>query len=292
MQPSEDAPTTNSDDTYLGIDFSGNHLMWRPRVTRSNVWIAEVKSEKQRLTLQSLCTVQQLEECKTGEHPFLALASLLRNRKFKAAGIDAPFSIPKDPEFYLSDNHKALCEFVAGIPWSGDRQFPRADDFVAKIRRGRLEPKNPLRASEEYWRNRGINVRSTLWSKPRGGAPMTAACLTLLHKANRPIWPWNAAVGSRFLVEAFPAAQLCQWKLPYDRYNGKTAEACHRRDMIVAELEQRQLALKDYKSQLLESADALDAVICTFAAIAGVSNEFVPLDDPRIEHEGRIAVHK
>src|SRR3972149_1857712 len=28
----------------LGIDFSGNHLMWRPGCGRSNVWISDVRS--------------------------------------------------------------------------------------------------------------------------------------------------------------------------------------------------------------------------------------------------------
>lgn len=75
------------------------------------------------------------------------------------------------------------------------------------------------RHTESEWQTRGVNVRSTLWNGPRGGAPFTVACLTLLHRTGRPIWPW-CRDEKNCLVEAFPAAQLRHWKLPFIGYNG------------------------------------------------------------------------
>jgi len=166
---------TNLDGNYLGIDFSGNHLMWRPRVAHPNVWVAKVSTDGERRTLQSVFPVHELDNGSATALPFLLLASFLHAEKFKGAGIDAPFSVPF--EFWPSDGHGTLWESVATMSRPQGRQFPRAHDFAETIRRGRSEPKKPLRATEEYWNRRKINVRSTLWSGPRGGAAMTAACL-------------------------------------------------------------------------------------------------------------------
>ena len=59
-----------------------------------------------------------------------------------------------------------------------------------------------------------------MWAGPRGGAAFTAACLVLAARTRRPVWP-VARAGPGLLVEAFPAAQLRQWELPYQRYDGK-----------------------------------------------------------------------
>jgi hypothetical protein len=231
--------TTDSDDRYLGIDFSGNHLMWRPRAARSNVWIAEVTFKNEWRTLRRIFPVQDLVEGHANEHPFLALANYLHSGRFKAAGIDAPFSVPYEFLTFFH-SHKELCKFVAGMDRLGDRQFPRAGDFETKIRRGKMTPKKPLRTTEQYWASRKINVRATLWAGARGGAAMTAACLTLLCESDCPIWP-ETNTGSGLLVEAFPAAQLCHWGLPYTKYNGAEGQARNRRGEIVAGLEQHKL---------------------------------------------------
>ena len=78
---------------WLGIDFSGNHKMWRAENRRGNVWIAEITDAGGEKELTRLDPVQAL----LGEGPpFQKLAALLRRREFEAAGIDAPFSVPLD----------------------------------------------------------------------------------------------------------------------------------------------------------------------------------------------------
>ena len=85
---------------FLGIDFSGNHLMWRPSCGRSNLWISDVRKTGELLVLDRLMRVQELPG---DEHPMERLAALLREGDFDAAAIDAPFSVPKafiPPEGY------------------------------------------------------------------------------------------------------------------------------------------------------------------------------------------------
>ena len=97
---------------------------------------------------------------------------------------------------------------------------------------------------------------------------MTSACLRLLASAGNPIWPWVSAPTPGLLVEAFPAAQLQQWALPWSGYNGTNSSALKQRERILESLAHRIAIEASAKSQLLESADALDAVLCAFAAIA------------------------
>ena len=119
---------------------------------------------------------------------------------------------------------------------------------------------------------------------------MTSACLTLLNEAQCPIWPWDRA-GPGLLVEAHPAAQLHYWSLPYYGYSGsKTVAGQNRREIV--DFLSKHVALSIEQRQKMEnSADALDAVICAFAAIAVTTGcEFKPPVSPPKE-EGLIAVH-
>jgi hypothetical protein len=96
--------------------------------------------------------------------------------------------------------------------WGGCRQamsarFPQANQLVALANSvSPMTSLKPHRLCESYWAHRGVNVRSTLWNEPRGGAPLTAACLPLTAWTGLPCWPWWRH--SPMLVEAFPAAQL------------------------------------------------------------------------------------
>jgi hypothetical protein len=118
---------------------------------------------------------------------------------------------------------------------------------------------------------------------------MTAASLYLLGKAECPIWPWSTD-GPGLLAEAFPAAQLKYWKLPFQRYNDSDEVGTANRKTIVAFLESRWLEIGEFKRKLLESADAIDAVLCAFAAIA-VSNGELATQAEAFDDEGQIAVH-
>ena len=116
---------------------------------------------------------------------------------------------------------------------------------------------------------------------------MTAACLTLLYQAARPIWPWCTPDASGFLVEAFPAAQLKRWTLPYQQYDG--AKGIKNRLTILEGLE-RKLEVGAHRASLMASADAIDSVLCAFAAVAA-SEGALAVQAWESSDEGWIAVH-
>ena len=248
---------------WLGIDFSGDYRKWSPGCGNSNVWIADVRREDQ-FVLRDLKTVQGLPGSGA---PFHRLCELLKSRNFDAAGLDAPFSVPM--EYMPSGGHHRLLEIVSKTERLENPWFPSANDFRSSVLAGRVLDKKPFRETEKYWTRPNLNPRSTLWDKARSGAAMTSACLTLLQQAQCPIWPWHPAGSAGLLVEAFPAAQLCYWgDLPYYGYSRNGTKALNNRRKIV-EFLSKYIALNEAQSQTMEnSADALDAVICAFAAIA------------------------
>lgn len=269
---------------FLGIDFSGNFRMWSVGCSKSNVWIAEVECGVSGPRLVQLRRVQQL----VGEHsPFNRLVQYLSQFEFDAAAIDAPFSIPR--EYLGGKKHRDLLELIAKLESRDDRPFPSASDFVNYVYGGRAPAiKKPLRQTEEYWQQRKVNLRSTLWAGPRGGAAMTAACLKLLHETGRPIWPWERT-GRGLLIEAFPAAQLRQWDLRHQGYNRDTEKEAAVRRSLVSSLAAR-INLADFREMLEESADALDSVICTFAAMAVTNGRVLSYAEDSADAEGLIAV--
>jgi hypothetical protein len=94
------------------------------------------------------------------------------------------------------------------------------------------------------------------------------------------------------LVEAFPAAQLKAWELPHTSYS--SAEDRPARQAIVSHLERvRRLDISPQdRKKMLDSADALDAVIAAFAGRAA-ANRQLKLDKPASwKTEGAIAVHE
>lgn len=269
---------------YLGIDFSGDQTKWGPKVSNSNVWIAKVDANSTKLNLIDLKQVQQLN---CPGRPFEKLSMLLKNGDFEAAGIDAPFSVPK--KFMQKGGHRKLLEIVSKVELNG-RDFPKGIDFFQTVTRqsAKLEPLKPLRQTEQNWKSKGLNVRSTLWTGSRGGAPMTSACLALLKIANRPIWPLSQASCNGLLVEAFPAAQLKVWGLPYERYNNCNQRK--NREEIVEGISSR-INLGRYKKVATDCADALDAVLCSFGAIAVKNKVLEEEPDKFFKDEGWIAVH-
>ena len=145
----------------------------------------------------------------------------------------------------------------------------------------------PLRHTEQLWKSRGLNVRSTLWDGPRGGAAFTVACLTLLAKAERPVWPWNYA-NHGLLAEAFPACQLHQWTLPYSGY--ASSYPSPEREAILERISSR-IEIPDRLGERCRcSADALDAVLCLFAAKAAAEDRATVGDQAATAAEGWIAV--
>ena len=268
---------------FHGIDFSGNHKMWRPGCRCSNVWIATAELRADRLDLTALRPVQDLVGTL---HPFDRLAAFLSNDSYCAAAVDAPVALPS--RHMPAGGFPVLLRDVARFA-TERRPFAEGGKLVEYGKSiASLEKLKPLRKTEQVWRDRGINVRSTLWDKPRGGAPFTVANLTLLCKTGRPVWPWTRS-GPRLLVESFPAGQLRQWNLPYTGYDGPNGRAA--RTTILEAIASRIHIPDRWYPDCKESADALDSVLCLFAAIAAAEN-IAPVEDPAAaEHEGWIAVH-
>jgi hypothetical protein len=266
-----------SEARFLGIDFSGGAGPWRVSCARPTVWIAVLEAFR----LADLRPVQQLDG---GGEPFDRLTRLLREGRYRAAAIDAPFSLPA--RHMPAGGHAQLLADIAKLPPAADRPFPRGDAILGYAREhAPLASPKPARETERQYNA----ARSTLWNGARPGAPFTAACLTLVARARRPVWPWKDAPG--MLVEAFPAAQLKAWDLPYTGYTSDEARPV--RATIVAHLERvRYLDIAPpYRKQMLASADALDAVIAAFAGRAA-ANRQLRLEKPSAwKTEGAIAVH-
>lgn len=239
---------------YLGIDFSGGASPWKTRCSRPTVWIAVLEDG----CLKDVRPVQALD----GDGaPFERLIRRLASGDYRAAGIDAPFSIPAP--WLPPEGHQGLLRRMSALPPAPDRPFPRGADLLGLAAAvGDLTPAKPLRECELRWRRRGINVRSSLWNGPRGGAPFAAACLSLLARASRPLWPWTCAEG--MLTEVFPAAQLMTWNAPFLGYGGPEDEPV--REAILERLAERVEIPRSLASVLRASADALDAVVACLGA--------------------------
>lgn len=272
---------------YIGIDFSGSAEQWRAGQRKSNVWIAiAAAGGERRLVLERLVRVQELPG---GGEPFNRLIDFLNAEPFAAAAIDAPFSVPR--EYVPEQRHRLLLDRVGNLPAEG-RPFARGQDLVdCLLPESAPRDRKYWRRTEEKWRRR-VNVRSTLWNGPRGGAAFTAACLTLLRRAGIPVWPW-AKPETKCLAEAFPAAQLSWWGLPCAGYSDPKDGAADVRAGIVKGLKRRGLrCAQGLESKMLDSADALDAAICLFAAKAVCESRLISPPEADGETEGWIAVHR
>jgi hypothetical protein len=275
------------DRTWLGIDFSGNHKMWSAGCRRSNVWIAEIQRSGGTNNYFVLCDLKRVQQLPGEDHPFSRLGRYLAQRKFAAAGIDAPFSVPA--RFMPPGGHQSLLAEVTSLEHAG-RPFAKGKVLVNFLTQGcSLDTKKPLRLTEQEWSDRRVNIRSTLWAEPRGGAPMTAACIKLLGVTGCPLWPWMSG-GPGLLVEAFPAGQLKYWHLPSEQYSKDVDTHFANREKIVVGLESR-LDLQGWHDTLRSSADAIDAVVCALTA-AGVTHGILGAapDKNVAVHEGWIAI--
>lgn len=266
-----------SDARFLGIDFSGGAGPWRPVCARPTVWIAALEGPR----LVDLRPVQKLEG--DGE-PFDNLVGLLREGRYRAAAIDAPFCLPE--AHMPAGGHAQLLKDVALLPPADDRPFPRGADLVAYAEgHATLASAKPARLTERQHNA----TRSTLWNGSRPGAPFAAACLTLLARAGRPVWPWKDSHG--MLVETFPAAQLKAWGLPNAGYaddDGRPVRA-----KIVTHLEETRHLMIDAadRREMLKSSDALDAVLAAFGAKAAANRRLKFEKPANWKTEGAIAIH-
>lgn len=278
---------------FLGIDFSGAADAWRPRRKTPSVWIATLESNR-------LTGLQSVQHLASGRPPFDALVDLLAAGDFRAAGIDAPLSLPA--RHMPEGGHRQLVADVLALGPAPGRPFPAAADLVAMAARAApLILKKPTRATEDDWRAQRINVRSTLWDGPRGGAAFTAASLTLLARARCPVWPWKDAPG--MLVEAFPAAQLRAWGMDPTNY-GPPSKPAHKTEAHLAARRQRRADIlaevtrragvkipRAHHDTMVEITDALDACLAAFGARAAATGALRLPPPPTWKQEGAIAVH-
>src|SRR5262245_7367572 len=163
-----------SEARFLGIDFSGGASPWKATCARPTVWIATLEAFR----LADLRPVQKLEGDGT---PFERLVALLHEGRFRAAAIDAPFSLPQ--EHLPAGGHAQLLRDMAELKVADDRPFPRGEAIVAYASKVA-----PIRSAKTYRQTEqacGALARSTLWNGARPGAPFTAACLTLLSRVQR-----------------------------------------------------------------------------------------------------------
>jgi hypothetical protein len=90
------------------------------------------------------------------------------------------------------------------------------------------------------------------------------------------------------IVDAFPAAQLRHWGLPFIQYNGREHLATMNRRTILLGLHLIIGQQDELRSEA--SPDALDAVVCMFAAIAVAEEQVAVAPGQLANTEGHIAV--
>lgn len=272
---------------FVGVDFSGDHRKWAPKASRPSVWISVAELENGRLNVAQICPVQALP----GSGGTMdRLARFLGSPSVCLGGIDAPFGIPDG----VHHRHgPALWHETDALRRNG-QPFCRAPTFLAHLAPGIPMPgRKTYRDTERHWIRNGVAVRSTTWWKPRGGAPFTAACMTLLARHQGSVWPFDPAPSPTLpgptLCEAFPAAQLRQWSLPHTRYS---REPTLRRQILNTLCRDHALRLGSEQRELCEEIpDALDAVICLYAGLAVRSCRLAVLPSRSAATEGWIAVH-
>jgi hypothetical protein len=106
-----------------------------------------------------------------------------------------------------------------------------------------------------------------------------------LERIERPVWPW-AKFEPGIMVEAFPAAQLKLWDLPH--YGYSEPQAANIRNVILRGLRERVRLSSTHADIAIKYADALDAIIAVFAAIAVSNNSVAGFEMPY--EDGFIAV--
>ena len=165
--------------------------------------------------------------------PFNRLSRFLANAFSSYAAIDAPFSVP----FSIAKDAETVWKRVLDLATNG-RPFAKGQALVEALA-PQLAPRGAkiMRLTEKYWQDKGVNVRSTMWAGPRGGAPFAVACMTLLARHDGPVWPLRLSPKGCMLIEGFPAGQLRQWGQPFGLQ--RTRWRCCRSPHIASGLDAR-----------------------------------------------------
>ena len=241
----------------LGIEVSGDAEQWRAGREGAHVWVASGHVDGAGLQLDDLRPVQALD----GEGPpFDRLLALLAATQ-GVAGLSGPFSLPRGQ----AASALLLWSDAARLR-KGARPFGQARDLLAQYGMG--DGESPWRACETVWRERGLEVPSTLAAGVQGAASLALATMTLLQRHDGPVWPLRAGGDGAILVEASPAGQLVQWGLEGAAHVGAKAGAAARRQAILTSLTgERGLVLsEDHGAAAGHNGHALNAILCLWAA--------------------------
>ena len=106
------------------------------------------------------------------------------------------------------------------LPNAPDRPFPSGNSIVVLGETVASKARaKPLRETEAYWADRGVNVRSTMWDGARGGRAIDRCMFATFGASRTPM----LALGRRSKREYWlrhSAAQLRHWGLPHQCYSG------------------------------------------------------------------------
>jgi hypothetical protein len=280
-------------EEWVGIDFSGSNPSWSPRTSRSNVWICILReTRRNQFRLIQLDRLQDFFP--SGPLlPVQSLANFLEAGSFTCAAIDAPFSLPAVA--MPKQGFLELLKEVRALKIEEGRWIPRGHQLI-EIAQRRI-PSLEDRGSKRYPRlveKEFSASRTPLWGGPRPGAPFTVACLWLLANANvRHLWGGEKDASKARVVEAYPAGQLAHWRWPSKNYDGMKGDAPQARKSIVQKLKcSWSIEISDQAQFALEaSADALDSLICAFAARAASMGIAEKLPAIPQNTEGWISIH-
>jgi len=187
-------------------------------------------------------------------------------------GLDCPLGWP-DP-------------FVAFVVAHRDGQVPVPDGTPGKVWRHRLANRRTDDVVHERFGLVPLSVSADRIARP---AMRAAGLLALLAAAGRPVDRSGAGV----VVEAYPAASLKQWGLPYRRYKGAANRAVldQLADSLLAAAPWLDIGAHD---TLFRTADhAFDAVVAGLtarAAALGLTLAPAAADAELAQREGWIAV--
>ncbi len=268
------------------LDFSASKAKWARGCRNSNVWLATATlDDSGSLFLNELLRPQSIPGSGT---PFQNLAKILKTGEFEAVGIDAPLSVPI--EFLPEGKHQRLVETIVNLG-DGESDFPSGKLLIEKLVSAEHLPYGikKFRKTEELWR-RKVSTRSALWAGPRGGTGLLSAAIILMHQTNRQLWPLHQR--ENLLLEVFPAAQLHQWGLPTVRYDGSDTTARKNREIICNGIAAKISGLDTWREILLDSGDALDAVVGLFGVAAMLTGKLVSESERDYLEEGWIGVAK
>ena len=278
---------------WVGIDFSGSNSSWSPRTSRSNIWICVLReAQHNKFQVTKLDRVQGFFSSRSLSL-IQSLANYLNAGSFTCAAIDAPFSLPAAA--MPKGGFLELLEEVRALKIDADRWVPRGHQLI-EIAKRRI-PDLEDRGSKSYPRiveKEFSASRTPLWGGARPGAPFTVACLWLLASANiTHLWGGEKHASSVRVVEAYPAGQLAHWGWPSKGYDGDENNAPQIRKSIIRMLKCCwSTEIDDRSHNALEtSADALDSLICAFAARAATLGIAEKLPAIPQEREGWISIH-